>query len=45
MPLIKFVAKYDDLSTDRRHQFKFYGDKCANGYMSSCQPSMRGQKT
>ena len=32
--LIQFVASYDDLSTDKSFQFKFYCDKCRNGYVS-----------
>ncbi|MCI0414617.1 zinc ribbon domain-containing protein [bacterium] len=42
MSLIKFVANYDDLSTDRGYQFKFYCDKCRNGYLSAFQPSISG---
>lgn len=40
MAMIQFVANYDDLSTDRGFQFKFYCDKCGNGYMSQFQTSM-----
>ncbi|HSN67725.1 MAG TPA: zinc ribbon domain-containing protein, partial [Thermoanaerobaculia bacterium] len=35
MPAIRFTDNYDDLSTDRGYQFKFYCEKCGNGYMSS----------
>ena len=42
MALIQFVENYDDLSTDRGFQFKFYCDKCRNGYMSGFQTSMTG---
>ena len=42
MTLIKFVANYDDLSTDRGYQFKFYCDKCHNGYLSSFESSITG---
>jgi membrane protease subunit (stomatin/prohibitin family) len=42
MALIPFVRNYDDLSTDRGYQFKFYCDKCGNGYMSQFQPSAMG---
>jgi uncharacterized OB-fold protein len=42
MSLIKFVANYDDLSTDRGYQFKFYCDKCHNGYLSPFQSSISG---
>jgi hypothetical protein len=40
--MIQFVNNYDDLSTDRGYQFKFYCDKCGNGYMSRFQPSTLG---
>jgi NADH pyrophosphatase NudC (nudix superfamily) len=40
--MIQFVNNYDDLSTDRGYQFKFYCDKCGNGYMSRFQPSVIG---
>jgi hypothetical protein len=42
MSLIKFVANYDDLSTDRGYQFKFYCDKCRNGYLSNFETSVSG---
>lgn len=42
MALIQFVENHDDLSTDRGYQFKFYCDKCRNGYMSRFQPSVVG---
>jgi membrane protease subunit (stomatin/prohibitin family) len=42
MALIGFVHNYDDLSTDRGFQFKFYCDKCGNGYLSSFQTSTIG---
>ncbi|MCI0607267.1 zinc ribbon domain-containing protein [bacterium] len=42
MALIKFVANYDDLSTDRGYQFKFYCDKCRNGYLSAFQANVTG---
>jgi hypothetical protein len=42
MAMIQFVRNYDDLSTDRGYQFKFYCDKCGNGYMSRFQPSVIG---
>jgi hypothetical protein len=42
MALIQFVRNYDDLSTDRGFQFKFYCDKCGNGHMSRFQPSLIG---
>lgn len=42
MALIPFVSHHDDLSTDRGYQFKFYCDKCRNGYMSRFQTSYVG---
>ena len=39
---IPFTGNYDDLSTDRGYQFKFYCEKCHNGYMSSFQTSKMG---
>ena len=39
MSLINFTANHEDLSTDRGYQFKFYCDKCGNGYLSRFQPS------
>ncbi len=42
MSLIQFVNNYQDLSTDKGYQFKFYCDKCGNGYMSQYQPSYIG---
>jgi membrane protease subunit (stomatin/prohibitin family) len=42
MTMINFTSNYDDLSTDRGYQFKFYCDKCHNGYMSRFQMSVTG---
>lgn len=42
MGMIQFTANYDDLSTDKGYQFKFYCDRCHNGYMSRFQMSMAG---
>lgn len=42
MSLIRFTENYEDLSTDRGYQFKFFCDKCGNGYMSSFQMSVTG---
>ncbi len=42
MAMIQFVHNYDDLSTDKGFQFKFYCDKCGNGFMSRFQPSTLG---
>lgn len=40
--MIQFVANYDDLSTDKGYQFKFYCDKCGNGFLSEFQISKTG---
>ena len=42
MYLIQFTRNFDDLSTDRSYQFKFYCDKCGNGYMTHSETSMLG---
>ena len=42
MPHIEFTGNYEDLSTDRGYQFKFYCEKCGNGYMSTFQASKLG---
>ena len=42
MALIQFVRNYEDLSTDRGYQFRFYCDKCGNGYLSRFQQSTIG---
>lgn len=42
MALIPFVRNFDDKSTDRGYQFKFYCDKCQNGYLSRFQTSVVG---
>jgi hypothetical protein len=42
MGLIQFVSNYDDLSTDRGYQFKFYCDKCHNGHLSAFNASITG---
>src|SRR5215813_9255471 len=42
MSMIQFTQNYDDLSTDRGYQFKFYCDRCHNGYLSSFQTSAIG---
>ena len=42
MAMIQFVHNYEDLSTDRGYQFKFYCDKCGNGHMSRYQASVTG---
>ncbi len=40
--MIQFVSNYDDLSTERGYQFKFYCDKCRNGYLSEFALSKTG---
>lgn len=42
MVAIPFTGNYEDLSTDRGYQFKFYCEKCQNGYMSSFKASTMG---
>lgn len=42
MSRIEFTGNYEDLSTDRGYQFKFYCEKCGNGYMSSFKASKLG---
>ncbi|HEX8070279.1 MAG TPA: hypothetical protein VF546_10035 [Pyrinomonadaceae bacterium] len=42
MALVQFVRNYDDLSTDKGFQFKFYCDKCGNGYLTRYQASTLG---
>jgi RNA polymerase subunit RPABC4/transcription elongation factor Spt4 len=39
---IEFVHNYSDLSTDKGYQFKFFCNKCGNGYMSSFRASTIG---
>lgn len=40
--MIQFTQNYEDLSTDRGFQFKFFCDKCGNGYMSRFKASPTG---
>ncbi len=40
--MIQFVANYEDMSTDKGYQFKFFCDKCRNGYMSRWVTSKSG---
>ena len=42
MANIEFTGNYQDLSTDRGYQFKFYCEKCGNGYMSTFKTSKMG---
>ena len=39
MALIQFVQNFDDMSNNGGFQFKFFCDRCGNGYMSSFQTS------
>jgi hypothetical protein len=42
MATIEFTGNYQDLSTDKGYQFKFFCEKCGNGYMSSFQTNKLG---
>jgi len=42
MKKIPFTDNYDDLSTGRGYQFKFFCERCGNGFMSSFQKSTVG---
>lgn len=42
MAAIEFTGNYQDLSTDKGYQFKFFCEKCQNGYMSSFRTSALG---
>ena len=42
MARIEFTGNHEDLSTDKGYQFKFYCEKCGNGYMSSFKSSKLG---
>jgi DNA-directed RNA polymerase subunit M/transcription elongation factor TFIIS len=42
MTAIEFTGNYQDLSTDKGYQFKFFCEKCGNGYMSSFSASAIG---
>jgi uncharacterized OB-fold protein len=39
---IEFTGNYQDLSTDTGFQFKFFCERCQNGYMSSFQKNALG---
>ncbi len=39
---IPFTDNYRDLSTERGYQFKFFCERCGNGYISSFQSSATG---
>ena len=45
MATIEFTGNFEDLSTDKGFQFKFFCEKCGNGYMSSFSPSKLGMAT
>jgi hypothetical protein len=40
--MIEFTNNYTDLSSDRGYQFKFYCEKCGNGYMSTFKANSLG---
>lgn len=42
MAHIEFTDNYDDLSTETGFQFRFYCERCGNGYMSSWQANATG---
>lgn len=42
MKAIPFTGNYEDLSTEKGYQFKFFCEKCRNGYMSTYQISKIG---
>lgn len=42
MANVPFTSNYSDLSTQRGFQFKFFCEKCGNGYMSSFRTNSLG---
>src|SRR5512140_1942662 len=42
VPHVEFTGNYQDLSTDKGYQFKFFCEKCNNGYMSTFKTSVLG---
>jgi len=42
MRKIPFTNNYEDLSTDKGYQFKFFCERCGNGYLSSFKKSTTG---
>ena len=42
MPTIPFTGNYQDLSSNRGFQFKFFCEKCGNGYMSTFKTNKLG---
>ncbi|HOS92419.1 MAG TPA: zinc ribbon domain-containing protein [Armatimonadota bacterium] len=45
MGLVEFVNNYEDLSTDKGFQFKFFCEHCGNGYMTQYKVSKLGVAT
>ncbi|MGI5817997.1 MAG: double zinc ribbon domain-containing protein [Armatimonadota bacterium] len=45
MALIRFTDNYENLSTDQGFQFKFFCERCGNGYMSEFQSFAAGKAT
>jgi len=45
MAHIDFTDNYEDLSTESGYQFKFFCERCGNGYMSSWVTSKSGMAT
>src|SRR5512140_2454949 len=45
VPHVEFTGNYQDLSTDKGYQFKFFCEKCNNGYMSTFKTSVLGVAT
>jgi hypothetical protein len=42
---IEFTDNYQDLSTESGYQFKFFCERCGNGYMSTWKASKAGMAT
>ena len=42
MPTIPFTGNYQDMSSNRGFQFKFFCEKCGNGYMSTFKTNKLG---
>ncbi len=42
MPTVQFTNNYTDLSSNRGYQFKFFCQKCGNGYMSTFKANSLG---
>lgn len=45
MSLIRFTDNYENLSTDQGFQFRFYCERCGNGYMSEFRSFGAGRAT